>query len=1326
MERQLRVLLLEDQSADAELIAAELRRHGFALEWDRVDTEDAFLAALDDPPDLILSDYNLPSWDGLRALQALKARGLDIPFILVTGAVGEEVATTCMREGAADYLLKDRLGRVGKAVEQALERHSLREQRRTAVERIRFLNRLLDTIREVNRLIARERDRERLLAETCRVVVEHGRFRMAWIGEVDRASGRIEPVAAAGEDASYLKEVAIRHDGGRESAGPCGRSVREGQTAVSDDIATDTSFGPWREAALERGFRSSISLPLRVDDEIEAVLAVYSSEPRAFEGEIVDLLEELAADLGFAMGAITMREEHERAAAALADSEKRYRLLADNANDVIWQTDMDGRFTYLSPAWEALTGRSVAESLGKSSAGMLTSKSLERIQVAVEKLLAQPTDTRGRTALVDLEHLRSDGSIVDVEVRAGVLVDEWGQPVTIQGITRDISGRKRAEERFRTIFESAPDAYYLCDLNGVFIDGNRAAEQLTGYSKEELVGGSFLGLDLLPERELSKAAELLTVNSRGEPTGPDELVLRRKEGGEVEVEITTHPVDLQGQTVVLGIARDITERRRAEEALRESERRLSTLMGNLPGMAYRCRNDGDWTMLFASEGTHALTGYTPEELVGGSRITFGELIHPDDRERVWQEVQAAAEGPRPFVLEYRINDANGREKWVWEQGVESEPGVLEGLLMDITERKRAEVALAESERFAFATIDALSKHIAVLDEHGTIIAVNRAWREFAAANPPVAGNVNEGADYLAVCDNAHGEDREIAAQFAAGIRAVLAGDLEEYTGEYPCHSPEEQRWFTCRVSRFPAGGPLRVVVAHENISQRKRAEEALRESEGKYRSIVDNIGLGVNLVSPDMRIMETNRRLLDALPIEIDVEKHPVCYQVLTAPPREEVCENCPTALTLRDGCVHESTTQTAIGGDVRSIRIVSSPVFNDEGEVTAAIELVEDVTVQRSLEDQLRQAQKMEAVGRLAGGVAHDFNNLLQAFSGLTHGLRLHAGDPAAFSERIEELSNMIRRGSQLTRQLLLFSRREAYHPESLDLADVVQGTEKLFRHLLREDIRLETRRTQDPLPIEADRGQLEQVLVNLAVNAQDAMPDGGRLEMSTFLEGDGWATLVVQDSGSGIPEAIRNKVFEPFFTTKEAGIGTGLGLAVVHGIVTRAGGNIEVESETGKGATFRIRLPLRTLSTTSPEVAAAAVPERPRGAGQRVLVVEDEEPVRRSICEMLEIIGYEAVGAESVAAVLAAVGERDLDLVISDMVLPDGSGVEVIAGLREHRPSLPAVAISGYSTDSGLLQDLEAKNIRFLQKPFDFDELAEEVGCLLDTGQDEGRDGP
>ncbi len=1190
MERQLRVLILEDQSADAELIAAELRRHGFALEWDRVDTEDAFLAALDDPPDLILSDYNLPSWDGLRALQALKARGLDIPFILVTGAVGEEVATTCMREGAADYLLKDRLGRVGKAVEQALERHSLREQRRTAVERIRFLNRLLDTIREVNRLIARERDRERLLAETCRVVVEHGRFRMAWIGEVDRASGRIEPVAAAGEDASYLKEVAIRHDGGRESAGPCGRSVREGQTAVSDDIATDTSFGPWREAALERGFRSSISLPLRVDDEIEAVLAVYSSEPRAFEGEIVDLLEELAADLGFAMGAITMREQHERAAAALADSEKRYRLLADNANDVIWQTDMDGRFTYLSPAWEALTGRSVAESLGKSSAGMLTSESAERIQVAVEKLLAQPTDTRGRTALVDLEHLHSDGSIVDVEVRAGVLVDEWGQPVTIQGITRDISGRKRAEERFRTIFESAPDAYYLCDLNGVFIDGNRAAEQLTGYSKEELVGGSFLGLDLLPEREVSKAAELLTVNSRGEPTGPDELVLRRKERGEVEVEITTHPVDLQGQTVVLGIARDITERRRAEEALRESERRLSTLMGNLPGMAYRCRGDADWTMLFASEGSHALTGYTPEELGGGSRITFGELIHPDDRERVWQEVQAAAEGPRPFVLEYRINDANGREKWVWEQGVEVEPGILEGLIIDITERRLAQEALRVSEERHRSMVEHNLAGVLRSDAAGRILFCNPA----AAA---IAGVDNPGE--------------------------LVGREVRDF---YP--DAEDRRRF---------------------VQQLEHADE-IHNLEARLRRV---------------------------------------------------------------DGSTAWSLVNAAV-------------VRNPDGTPAFYECTIVDITDNRELEAQLRQAQKMEAVGRLAGGVAHDFNNLLQAFSGLTHGLRLHAGDPAAFSERIEELSNMIRRGSQLTRQLLLFSRRETYQPERLDLADVVQGTEKLFRHLLREDIRLETRRTQGPLPIEADRGQLEQVLVNLAVNAQDAMPDGGRLEMSTFLEGDGWATLVVQDSGSGIPEAIRDKVFEPFFTTKEAGLGTGLGLAVVHGIVTRAGGNIEVESETGKGATFRIRLPLRTLSTASPEVAAAAVPERPRGAGQRVLVVEDEEPVRRSICEMLEIIGYEAVGAESVAAVLAAVGERDLDLVISDMVLPDGSGVEVIAGLREHRPSLPAVAISGYSTGSGLLQDLEAKNIRFLQKPFDFDELAEEVGCLLDTGQDEGRDGP
>jgi signal transduction histidine kinase/CheY-like chemotaxis protein len=389
------------------------------------------------------------------------------------------------------------------------------------------------------------------------------------------------------------------------------------------------------------------------------------------------------------------------------------------------------------------------------------------------------------------------------------------------------------------------------------------------------------------------------------------------------------------------------------------------------------------------------------------------------------------------------------------------------------------------------------------------------------------------------------------------------------------------------------------------------------------------------------------------------------------------------------------------------------TPVQVSDGTITHFIAVQQDISERKRMEEQLLQAQKMEAVGRLAGGVAHDFNNLLQAMLGVTELLRqpdINEGDAAT---KLQELEEHVQRGSQLTRQLLLFSRRDTPRQEELDLNQVVQGTVKLLNRLLRENINLDFDPSDGELPLLADRGQVEQVVMNLAVNACDAMPHGGRLSLVTGLEA-GSAWLEVSDTGEGIPEEIRDQLFEPFFTTKEAGKGTGLGLSVVHGIITRLGGRIDLESAVGEGTSIKVTFPgIAVTGGTSRRVPDREVVSE--GEDERVLVVEDDPAVRVSLEEILGVLGYQVTSVGSLEEAIRLPEDPDFDLLLSDYVLPDGTGTEIAEQLRERWPELGVIVMSGYAQDEVVRGEAARGSLNFLQKPFSAQLLGQTVRSAL-----------
>ncbi len=398
--------------------------------------------------------------------------------------------------------------------------------------------------------------------------------------------------------------------------------------------------------------------------------------------------------------------------------------------------------------------------------------------------------------------------------------------------------------------------------------------------------------------------------------------------------------------------------------------------------------------------------------------------------------------------------------------------------------------------------------------------------------------------------------------------------------------------------------------------------------------------------------------------------------------------------------------------------------VFDGTGELVEIHGSCYDDTVRKALEDQLRQSQKMEAIGRLAGGVAHDFNNLLTVIGGYSELMLalLSPSDPLRASA--QEIRDAAERAAGLTRQLLAFSRKQILQPRRVSLNELVANLERMLRRLIGEDIELATELAGDLPSVVADPGQLEQVVANLVVNARDAMPHGGRLTIATSTAAPPWSTepgecvaLTVADTGCGMDEQTRSHIFEPFFTTKPAGHGTGLGLATVYGIVQQSRGSIEVQTEPGCGTTFHIYIPASAATAEPAQARSAAEPKR-RGA-ETILLVEDEDSVRKLAATALRQYGYKVLEARGggEALLIAESHGGPISLVVSDVVMPQMNGRELVERVQSTRPETKVLYMSGYTEDDVLRRGVSEERAAFLAKPFGPDDLARKVREVLDS---------
>jgi two-component system cell cycle sensor histidine kinase/response regulator CckA len=711
---------------------------------------------------------------------------------------------------------------------------------------------------------------------------------------------------------------------------------------------------------------------------------------------------------------------------------------------------------------------------------------------------------------------------------------------------------------------------------------------------------------------------------------------------------------------------------------------------------------------FVSDYVETMLGYSVEEWLSTPNFWL-TIVHPDDKEQAARAAaEAFASGKSSSTLEFRWVAKNGRVLWVESKSAattdnEGRPVGLRGVTIDITERKHAEEALRESEERYRVVAETATDVIITIDDHSTILFANRAVeRVFGYALPELLGNQITilMPEYLR-----HVHKAAVSRYIETG-RKHINWESVQLNG---LHKSGREIPLELSFGEFSKDGRRFFTGIARDITERKRAEERLLQSEERYRLLFERNPQPMWVFDLEsLSFLEVN-----------DAAIHHYGYS------REEFL-----AMTIEDLQYEHAgiSKHKKKDGTIIDVEIVAHELtfYGRQAQIVLAF----DVTERKTLEEELRQSQKMEAVGRLAGGVAHDFNNLLTVINGYSELSlrRLQPDDALTFN--LEEIKRAGSRAASLTRQLLAFSRKQVLQPKVLDLNEVISELEKMLQRLIGEDIDLRTALTPELRRVNADPGQIEQVIMNLVVNARDAMPNGGKLTIQTenvYLTEDYdrhrlavkpglYAMIAVSDNGSGMNDETKANIFEPFFTTKELGKGTGLGLSTVYGIVKQSMGTIWVYSEVGLGTTFKVYLPCvegefddRQASQTRQVIALGS---------ETILLVEDDEMVRGLTRTVLEQSGYKVIQAANGAEALLICEQYadPIHLLLTDVVMPGMSGRAVADRLKTLRPQMLVLYMSGYTDDAIVHHGVLNEGVNFIEKPFATAALARKVREVLD----------
>lgn len=978
----------------------------------------------------------------------------------------------------------------------------------------------------------------------------------------------------------------------------------------------------------------------------------------------------------------------------------------------------DRRYSYANATYAAMLGLASPPIAGQSLQDVLGDVYQEQVAPRLDRAFAgervgyewrKSTDGCDRHYAVTYEPTQANGSVAFVVIVITDITECWQTQID--------------SSHFAAIVECSEDAIIGKDLNGIVTSWNPAAENIFGYSGAEMLGSSIMRL--IPTDRLDEETHILDKIRRNESVPHFDTLRRAKNGQLINVSVVASPIrDSAGRVVGISkVARDISEQKIADEAKRFQQMMLMTereltLDGILvvdaesKVLSYNSRFAQMWGISAEIVATKAY-----EQLL---QAVSDKLLHPDrfmDLVRKLYDRHDDASHDEVELTDGRTFDRYSAPM----RGSDSRYYGRVWYFRDVTERKEAEVSLRNERDRAQRYLDTADVMLLALDVEGRVTLINR-----------------KGCDVLG-CPESEILGREWA-EFCIPERMrealtqkfenLLGGDLSILENPVRTRSGEERliEWHN-QVLRDEKGRVTGTFSSGSDITERHQAVEALRTAEERMRFALENAGVGIWDLDHSTgagRMSEILESLYGMKPGTY-AGTFEAFMEAIHPEDRQKVLDDIDKA--MKSGADFSSQHRALWpDGTVRWLSSAGRIKFGEHGEPLRAVGISMDITERRTLEEQYHQSQKMEAVGRLAGGVAHDFNNLLTAILGYCQLLLndLPPGDPLRLD--VAEIYKAGESAAGLTRQLLTFSRKQIIEPKVLDLNVIVGNMRGLIGRIIGEDVKVVLNLRAGLATVQADAGQMEQIVLNLAVNARDAMPNGGTLTIETAdvdldenyankhfpVKPGPYVGLTVSDTGMGMSPEVQARLFEPFFTTKEIGKGTGLGLATVHGIVARSGGSIGVSSEVGNGTSFTAYFPLTTLSVAS-GLPAPAVQARP--AEETLLVVEDEEALRILAKRILERQGYRVLLAANAGEALQLFKSNEIiDLILTDVIMPGGSGAELTKRLVAERPGLKVLYMSGYTDDAISHHGVLDPGIAFLNKPFTSESLRRKIREVLD----------
>jgi len=924
---------------------------------------------------------------------------------------------------------------------------------------------------------------------------------------------------------------------------------------------------------------------------------------------------------------------------------------------------------------------------------------------------------------------RKDGSIRTVDFYTSFFKD--GLIIQMVDISRSKQAEKtlrESEVRYRELFDniSSGVAIYEVRDNGndfIFKDFNKAGERLDGDHRENLVGKSIYEV-----RSGIEEFGLLDVFRRVWKTGVSEHFPAKQYQDEQLQKWYENFVYRLPTGELVTVFDNITERRRSEEALWVNEERLRVTNERLE-FAMDAGEHGfwDWNIdtneVFFSPRYYTMLGYENEEFPMVLE-TWINLMHPEDRETIVPQIQKHVENAEPYESEFRLKCKDGSWRWISGRGKSydlDENDVSHravGLHVDITERKQAEEALRESENKYRTFLETTSEGCWMLNPEVKTIEVNAALcKMLGYSQDELLGKTP--------FDFVDDENRKVFIEQTSKI-----SDTEHRSYEIVLkkrNGEDLHTYFNATTIRAESGEVLGSFALITDITDRKRAEDALRASEARYRSMMEAMTDPTYICSHDFRIEYMNSAMIEKVGRDVTGE---ICHKAIYD--EDEKCSWCVFDQILQG---KNKTYERYDPETGRYYFINCSPVAHSDAP-TSKLSIFRNISEIKKMEKariateiQLQQAQKMESVGCLAGGVAHDYNNALSVIIGFTEMVINDVNLTGSLRDDLGEVLKAANRATDITRQLLAFARKQTIQPKVLDLNKNVKGMLKMLQRLIGENIDFAWLPGTSLWPVKMDPSQIDQILANLCVNARDAIEDVGKVTIETgtvvfdtaycadhigFVPGE-FVKLAVSDNGCGMDKEILDKIFEPFFTTKDVDKGTGLGLATVYGIVKQNNGFINVYSEPGKGTTIKIYLPRHEGKVDECQVEITA--KIPQGQGETILVVEDDLSILKLAQKILDVLGYTVLIANTPGEAMGLAEEHagKIHLLVTDVVMPELNGRDLAEQLKSLYPGLKCLFMSGYTADAIARHGVLEEGVNFIQKSFSKKDLAVKVRAAL-----------